>query len=194
MIPCDGLVLAGGQSRRMGQAKADLRMPNGRTLLEQAWGTLNQVCQGTVWVSRPFGHLSSGPNDLVDQSPQPGPLPGIAQALAKSRHSLVAILAVDLPLIPVSLYLELYRQWERNKNCDIVYAHAGDGTEQPLAALWHKRTLPLIGELIAGPDNPRVQSVVARAESLQVDATSPSYLLNINTPQDWDSLRQVARQ
>lgn len=185
MIPCDGLVLAGGQSRRMGRSKADLPMPDGRTLLLRAYDTLAQVCKGRVWISRPFGYTPSGSSDLVDQSPQPGPLWGIACALEKSLHELVAVLAVDLPLIESSLYEKLYRQWQANQDCDIIYAHSKDSSPQPLASLWHKRALPVIKELMVAPKTPRVQSVVATLKSQSLDVGSPHSLLNINTPQDW---------
>lgn len=90
-----GVVLAGGRSRRMGQPKQSLTWRNARggekTWLEHACGRLSEVCS-MVRVS--------GPEDLPDSVPdQPGPLAGIATALAACPAPRCLFLPVDMPLV-----------------------------------------------------------------------------------------------
>ncbi len=184
MLPIQGVILAGGQSRRMGQCKNDLLIdPGGPTLLKRARRTLHSICV-TVWVSRPFGYPSPTPEDLVDERPQLGPLMGIAMALAQHRQDLTCVLAVDLPGVPASLFDTLYQHWVDDPTLGVVYPGDGDGHIQPLAGLWHSKTLSAIQSFLGSGQPPRVQGVMRQLPSKQV-IVPQEYLVNLNTPEDW---------
>lgn len=189
MLPIQGVILAGGQSRRMGQCKNDLRInPGGVTLLERARRTLLNVCL-KVWVSRPYGYPSPTLDDLVDERPESGPLMGIAMALAQPRQDLTAVLAVDLPGVPASLFNTLYQCWVEDPTLEVVYPGDGEGHRQPLAGLWHARALTVIQSFLSSGQPPRVQHVIRQLQSKQV-IVPPEHLVNLNTPEDWDRFQE----
>jgi molybdenum cofactor guanylyltransferase len=96
-----GFVLAGGQSSRMGEDKALVRLA-GQPLAAHALGILREVGLSAS--------LAGGASTLkafapVVEEPQPGlgPLGGICAALASTSARLAVFLPVDLPLLPASL-------------------------------------------------------------------------------------------
>lgn len=142
-----GFVLAGGRSSRLGQDKVLLPW-HGQTLLHHAIGRLQQVC-GTVWVCADRKDLQEqlGPSNFLiqDAIPDAGPLAGIVAALEKSQTAWNFFLAVDLPLVPVELFVALAAHAESSET-----AHSGtlcilpqvEGLPQPLCGLYHRSLAP----------------------------------------------------
>lgn len=185
MLPFDGVVLAGGESRRMGRSKADLPIAAGATLLDNAVAVLHGACDGTIWISRAADHHPCAWNDIPDRPGTRGPLAGIDAGLSHTRHALLLVLAVDLPMIPSALFLQLYQAWLRQPDTDVIYAGIADGPEQPLAGLWHQRTHPVIADLLVSPHTPSVQAVLRRVTTQRIAPARADWLLNVNTPDDW---------
>jgi molybdopterin-guanine dinucleotide biosynthesis protein A len=167
----------------MGQPKADLMMSPQHTLLDRAVSVLESTVSGKVWISRPHNYSGATPRDLVDDRIFQGPLVGIAQALYQSQYALVAVLAVDLPLVSSELFRQMYEQWAVQRSAAVVYPKAGP-MSQPLAALWHRKALPIIEAALQDPPPLSVQQVVALLSSEHVEVPA-NLLVNINTPQDW---------
>lgn len=87
-----GIVLAGGQSRRMGEDKALLNW-EGKTLLEHATQLLQEVGCDEVFVSR------NAPHCIKDIYPGKGPVAGIHACLAASESFEALVIPVDMPLL-----------------------------------------------------------------------------------------------
>lgn len=89
-----GVVLSGGQSRRMGSPKAELKWPSAHgelTWLAHAQARLAAVCDAVV---------VSGSTELPDPVPgQMGPLAGVVAALRQYPYCL--FLPVDMPRVQV---------------------------------------------------------------------------------------------
>lgn len=83
-----GLVLAGGQSRRMGRDKTQVSV-GGQTLLQRAHDLLRDAGCDTV--------LVAGSDDLPDRFPSKGPLAGIDAALQKVTSGRLLVVPVDMP-------------------------------------------------------------------------------------------------
>src|SRR5262245_34960793 len=82
----DGAILAGGNSTRMGEDKALLRLePDGPTCLESIARSLAEVARRVAIVA-PLnrGYLVEGTERVDDRYPGSGPLGGVATALAWS--------------------------------------------------------------------------------------------------------------
>ena len=92
------VILAGGESRRMGRDKAFLEH-GGKTLLARQLETVAALRPAEILVSgRPdtdYSHL--GYPVLLDVQPGCGPMGGLERALALARSEWVLVLAVDLP-------------------------------------------------------------------------------------------------
>ncbi len=185
MLPADGVVLAGGQSRRMGQPKHALTTPSGGDLLASAWHVLTAVCEGPVWVSRRDSTPSPQYPEVVDRFPGLGPLAGIEAALSQCRQEWLCVLAVDLPFVPTRLFVSLYEASQRQQHTAVVYPTIPGGRHQPLAALWHVGAHSVLKDFLASGQAPRVQSVMERLPSVAVAINEPDWLLNVNTPDDW---------
>lgn len=93
-----GIVLAGGQSSRMGEDKAQLSIEQ-HSLLSRAVGLLQQSGFDNCFVS---GHYA-GFNCIVDQHDALGPLAGVAACATTllGRYDAIFIIPVDMPLLAV---------------------------------------------------------------------------------------------
>ncbi len=102
-----GVVLAGGQSRRMGRDKALLRLEDGRMLLERTVHVLRTVGLDDVLLSVSSAERTAALREAVpsaaalpviaDDAPNHGPLGGLAAALRARPGRAVLLVACDLP-------------------------------------------------------------------------------------------------
>lgn len=88
------LILAGGQSRRMGQDKAELRLGK-LSLLQHMQQLAQQAGASQILLSR----NQPGTTYIQDLRPGQGPLAGIAAALRYCTEPVLLVLPIDLPLL-----------------------------------------------------------------------------------------------
>lgn len=103
--PLDGVVLAGGRSRRLGVDKARLRFGSA-PLLRIVVDRVAEVCAGVVVaVDRPERYQGMAlPARLVaDLAPGLGPLSGLHSGLRACGRDHVLVVACDLPFLNVTL-------------------------------------------------------------------------------------------
>lgn len=123
--PHTGVVLVGGQNRRMGAEKADLRLPSGLTMLESTISVLSQVCAHTVVVG---GKGQSGPA-ITDLRVGHGPLGGIEALLASGIDDEFLVVPTDMPYLNPELLRRLIRPTDAIAT---LFAIAGDTRTQSL--------------------------------------------------------------
>jgi len=102
-----GVVLAGGEGRRMGRDKADVAVDG-----EPLWMRQVRVLRGAgaqrIVVIRRRGQAPIGAADCrLDVFARSGPLAGLHAALAIAGHRWVAVLAVDMPGIDPAWFVWL---------------------------------------------------------------------------------------
>ena len=128
------VLLAGGESRRMGQDKATLVF-RGKPLWQTQVDLLRKLNPPQIFVSArtdpPW--LPADASFVPDAKPSVGPLSGIASALMRSTNHLLA-LAVDMPLMTESYLCSLCQLIEPARG---VVPAIGDRAE-PLAAIYPK--------------------------------------------------------
>lgn len=190
-----GFVLAGGKSRRMGRDKALMQM-GGKELVVRAAEALRPWVHGVALIA-PAGRYSHlGFPIIADQWPQQGPLAAVCTGLLASTAAWNVFLACDLPLLSQP-FLRLLVNRVRGTRADAVAPRTADGW-QPLAAAYHKRCGPAFFRAIEAGE----RSIIASFAALSVEAITPqdlahadileTELANINTPEDWARLHELA--
>jgi molybdopterin-guanine dinucleotide biosynthesis protein A len=142
-----GFVLAGGESRRMGEDKALVPFA-GRTLVEQAVQILRDagLAVSIAGARLPLERFAPVVND---GEPGLGPLGGICAALEAMTARRAVFLPVDLPLVPACLIELLLSHAEITGRA--VTVPSVNGFTQTFPAVIDQRALPVLrGELEAG--------------------------------------------
>lgn len=188
----DGVVLAGGRSRRLGLDKGLVRF-GGVPLLRIVVERVAQVCREVVVaVDRPDRYEGLGlPARLVaDESPGLGPLSGLQVGLRTCRTEHVLVAACDLPF----LNMELLRHMARLPRSYQALVPWRDGRWQPLHAIYARSCLEAVDAMAAGGGS--MQELlgrlnVRRLDEEEMDRLDPDglSLLNLNERSDLDRAR-----
>jgi len=153
-----GVVLAGGEGRRMGRDKALVEV-GGEPLWKRQVGVLLGAGASRVVLIRRSGQETIGyPDCLLDKVADSGPLAGIHAALEMGGHPHLAVLAVDMPGIDAAWFV-----WLRGLSRPGAGAVVGAaGALEPLAAVYPAEALPEVEVRLAR----RELSVQALARAL----------------------------
>ena len=141
--PFAAVLLAGGRSRRMGQDKALLPLPDGRRLWERQLAVLRALGPAELFISGPS--RAEFPSDvplLADEVPGLGPLAGIAAALKAMRAPRLVVLAVDLPAMTTAFLRGLLMEEQMVSSTRGTVPQSSDGFFEPLAAVYARASLP----------------------------------------------------
>jgi len=140
----DALVLAGGESRRMGEAKALL--PLGQTtLIGAVIGRLRPLFRQVLVVTRSqegLRHLQVPV--LTDDQPERGPLAGLARGMAASGAPWCFVVGCDMPFIRPQVISYMAARLD---GCDILTPLVG-GHPQLLHSFFSQSCLPLARDLL----------------------------------------------
>jgi molybdopterin-guanine dinucleotide biosynthesis protein A len=137
-----GVVLAGGESRRMGRDKAGIVL-EGQPLWRRQSEVLRSAGADPVFLVRRPGQSSpEGISCLRDVFPGAGPMAGLHAALVEARAGHVAVLAVDMPAIDPEWFLWLAGLCGPGVGAMAVHAEACE----PLGAIYPFEAL---GETVA---------------------------------------------
>ncbi len=182
------LVLAGGQSRRMGRDKAHLLHEDKPQLTRTA--ELLAPLVDKVWVSvrkdQPADALRDAYPQIVDQDDDAGPVAGILAALENHPDVNWLVVAVDLPNLDVTTVRYLLEHASDPRFT--AYRSVRDGLPEPLCALYRPAAAEVIRRYVAdGIACPR--KILIRNDAELLEQPSPGALDNINTPEDLALIR-----
>jgi molybdopterin-guanine dinucleotide biosynthesis protein A len=184
-----GLVLAGGESRRMGRDKTLLTWGDG-DLLDHALKRLRDVVVEARIVSGSEGrHADRGV--AVDTDAGTCALGGVLAGLVAAAGRPGLVLAVDMPLVPSAL---LARLLEHARDGDVVVPLSPRG-EEPMCALYGPACLEPIRRRLERGDLKMTafwgDVRVHRLETREIaDLGDPELMfLNVNTPLDLERAR-----
>jgi len=181
--PLYGLVLAGGESRRMGRDKALLDY-HGLPQLEWAWRLLSRHC-AHAFVSVRAAHAADGARAalprIVDGELGAGPIAGIAAAQAAHPQAAWLVVACDLPFLGDRVLTHLIER--RGAHPVTAFRSAHDGLPEPLCAVFEPASRAALVEFIgAGQHCPRKFILRTGVPLLELPETGA--LDNVNTPEE----------
>jgi molybdopterin-guanine dinucleotide biosynthesis protein A len=96
------VVLAGGESRRMGRDKAQVNLA-GSSLLERVLNVVTPLFDDVMVSRKSHDGEIKGVNIIEDQLPGRGPVIGLCAALGQAKHANVFVVACDMPFISSGL-------------------------------------------------------------------------------------------
>ncbi len=175
----NALVLAGGQSKRMGRDKALLTLPNGQPLYRHAIELAGQAGAGRVWLNS-NSIDATGTNVLRDTVENAGPVAGIQVGLQATGATPLLVIPVDMPGLDADLLRQLVTFGLGNA-CSCYF------NEQCLP-LFIYDTLGTLAQLNKSLGNTRAPSIwqVAKYGNAQaVAASGQNGLENLNSYEQW---------
>jgi molybdopterin-guanine dinucleotide biosynthesis protein A len=118
---------------------------------------------------------------VVDIIPGKGPLMGIYSGICASSSFVNFVIACDIPVINIPLLKELL---SHSFLYDIVVPSFGQGTYEPLFAVYTKRIITPAKTLLDN-DQRRVASLFSLCKTKIMETADKEWYTNLNTPQDY---------
>jgi molybdopterin-guanine dinucleotide biosynthesis protein A len=180
--PVTGVILAGGQGRRMGGVDKGLRALRGRPMvawvLERFSPQVDELlinANQNAATYEAFGHRV-----IPDVIPGfAGPLAGLHRGLTEAAHELVATAPCDSPFLPDDLVGRLLAALER-EGADLSVAKTGE-QPHPVFCLCRKSMLPGLTEFLSGGGR-KIDAWYSRIKAVEVlFDDQPDAFSNVNT-------------
>lgn len=186
-----GVILAGGNSSRMGRDKAFLPFPapDGPPLLAHQAALLRSLGIDDLLVSGRSGvdYSSVMPDAriVLDTVSDAGPIAGITAALRVARHPWLVVVAIDIPFLTTDYLRKLIALSEGSIG---TVPHGTRGFE-PLVALYPKTLVPILESSIQQGRFSLQRLLVKLAEDniikpVKIDHPEASIFINCNSPAD----------
>jgi molybdopterin-guanine dinucleotide biosynthesis protein A len=176
-----GFVLAGGGSTRMGRDKALLPY-RGAALVEHIASLVREAAGSVALIGDPRRYARFGYPVHPDNVPHCGPLGGIHTALTVTTTDWNMVVACDMPAISHASLDGLLRRAARTERSCVVATGPG-GEPEPLCAVYHRRSLPVLARAIQDKRF-RLRDLVPELDAEAWALDGPS-LANVNTPAEW---------
>jgi len=196
ILTVSGLVLAGGQSSRLGTDKSFINV-NGQSLIEHIVAKLTRLSDDVIIVTNSpdeYDHLEA--RLVGDIYPGKGALGGIYSGLRAAANAYSLVVACDMPFLDLNLlrYMIILA-----REHDVVIPRIG-GLPEPLHAIYSKHCLEPIDRLLARGGLKIVDFFsevrVRYVEEGEVDIFDPQHLsfFNVNTLNDLEEMKKLARK
>lgn len=184
-----GLILAGGQGRRMGGSDKGWTSFKGQPLIRHVLACLEpQVGPLLINANRCLdAYRELGPKVVADHEPGfQGPLMGIWSGLCAASTPWVLVAPCDTPALPRDLVARMNDGIGDN---DIAVAHDGERAH-PVVALIRRALADDLSEALARGER-KIDRWYARHAWRHVDfSDQPQAFANLNSPEDRDRLEQ----
>ena len=180
------LVLAGGESRRMGRTKAWLEVGETTLMRWVAERLAPAFTEVMVSFAEPEQVEQHVPYRVVfDRKPSAGPLAGLEAGLSAARNEVVFAIACDMPYVTQEL---AEMAVAASSGCDAAIPRL-DGRPEPACAAYRKSALTAITRAL---DAGRLRAAEL-AENLDVawlEGLDPDLFRSLNAPDDYERFRR----
>lgn len=197
-----GVILAGGQNRRMnGRSKALLTL-GGRTFLDIQLQELGRVCDELLLIApdrslyeRELAPYGDRIKVLPDLHPGQGPVAGLETALTASSFDELWLVGCDMPCVSAEAAFAL-RELRRAAAADAAVARIG-GRLHPLHGIYHRSALPIVQATLAEGQSrfmlvlERIRLSLAEEAYFADRGIAADFIRNVNDPQDYVRLTSV---
>jgi molybdopterin-guanine dinucleotide biosynthesis protein A len=176
-----GVILAGGQGRRIGGSKAIVEL-RGRPLITYPLAALSGALADVAIVAKADTALPSlaGVTVWIEPETPQHPAVGIVQALALAAGRPVLVCGVDMPFVTSELIGTI--ACTDPLDAPAVVPTSG-GALQPLLALYLPAAMALLGRGARRDHSPLREQVAAIGPRL-IEVDDPNAFFNINAPED----------
>jgi molybdopterin-guanine dinucleotide biosynthesis protein A len=190
-------ILAGGQSRRMGQEKAFM-VVGGQPVIERVLARVKPLSDDLfISTNSPEQYEQLGLPLVGDVYPNKGALGGIYSAIKAARYKHILIVACDMPFLNVRLLQYLI---SLAHSAEVVAPMIKPPQPETMHAIYSKSCLPSIekrlqanGLRVIGFFDEVSVRYVDRDEISRFDPNFYSFL-NMNTPEEWQRLQAIAQE
>lgn len=182
-----GIILAGGESTRMGQEKALIRF-EGERLIQRSLSILDHFCDSILISSNNKALEIFGYEVVEDDHHRIGPIAGFFAALKASQSEHHLVIPCDTPFVNTRLYKKILRYAD---NYEVVIAGTEDLYTEPLIGYYHRSVLDIFKKQIQ-------KGMYKLHDALnlmngKVEIFKDKHLFtNINSPDDLSRLEQSA--
>jgi len=182
-----GIILAGGESRRMGADKAFLTLA-GRPLIEHVLDVFQGLFEKTLIVTNsPQDYAAYGVPLVSDALAVHGPLTGIYSGMLHTADEYYFVAACDMPYLNAELISFMARS---ATGYDAVVPNAG-GLIEPLHAVYGKSLFPVIEQHLRQKSR-RIRDIFMNASvryitAEEIERFDPQQrsFINLNTPVEY---------
>lgn len=180
------IILAGGQSKRMGTDKGLLKL-NGKPFIKHICEALQPIVGSDIIISSSNKEYDGlGYTRVEDIIENKGPVGGLYSALKSSKTKLNLVLSVDVPLVSSELL-----EWvieNHDETFMVTQTAVGDKTS-PLVAVYDRSMRIVCGEHMAG-NQLKLQKMVedVKHQTIVIPEEWGNQVQNINTQEEYQNL------
>lgn len=186
------VILAGGQSRRMGQDKKNLTWEN-KTFLETIAGEIRHFDELLLSTAASESTVLDGFRSIPDVFPDSGALGGLYSALVACHSAGLLTVCCDMPLFKRGLadYICSYI----SSNYDAIVIVDRSNRRHPLCGYYSKSALPMLESQLRQGDL-KLKNALTKLKIKEIYLKHSLYgdemVTNINTPEEYALLQKKA--
>ena len=187
--PLHGLLLCGGESRRMQRDKAQLAYA-GEPQLLRAWRLLSAVTEHafvSVRAAQQDDPLRAALPQIVDRFDAIGPAAGILSAQLAHPDAAWLVVACDLPMLDAATLHALVAARDPGKDAT-AFTSRFDGLPEPLCAIWEPSSHALLAQRCAA-GSPCPRKALLQSDIVLLPAPGAA-LDNVNTPEEFERMQR----
>ncbi len=186
-----GVILAGGQSKRMGEPKEGVLLWDGRSMMEHLIDVLSKSCREVLIVGEPKGvniKLRKDIKIVPDHNPGSGPLGGLETILRSGLDSEYLVIACDQPLLTIELVQKLIKSTPSSNVR--LFTSESFHTVNPFPGIYPSALLSHVQQSIQKGLTAMHEMIRSYSDVtwIPIDQNEKTFLQNINTPQDLKEL------